>query len=137
MPRLEGLTADIEVVGQLSILADDTPIQVEFRGRVVAVVLPDIRTAIRLVMRFSRADRRAWMRSIQASLARAGLELQVWVRRRQVGRLTATSRPGWIALRLGVDPMELRTSTILASLVGKHINPSDDARLVDPVSDKT
>ena len=137
MPRPDGLTADVEVVGQLSILADESPLQVDFRGGVIEVALPDFRTALRLVKRFSRGDRRSWMLSIQASLARAGLELQVLVRRRQVGRLAATSRPGWLARWLGVDPMELGTGTILASLVGRHPAAPDDARLVDPVSDKT
>ena len=137
MPRPDGLTADIEVVGQLSILADEFPLQVDFRGGVIEVALPDFRTAFRLVKRFSRRDRRLWMRSIQASLARAGLELQVLVKRRRVGRLAASSRPGWLARSLGVDPMELGNGTILASLVGRHPAASEDAHLVEPGSDKT
>ena len=137
MTETDGLTNALEVVGQLSILADEAPFQVDFRGGVIEVALPDFRTALCLVKRFSRGDRRSRMRSIQACLARAGLELRVLVRRRQVARLAAMSRPGWLARWLGVDPMELGAGTILASLVGRHPADSDDALLIDPASDKT
>lgn len=137
MPRPDGLIADVEVVGQLSILADGTPLQVEFRGGVIEVALPDFRTALRLSKKLSRGDRRSWMRSIQASLARAGLQLQILVGHRLIGRLAVNSQPGWLSRWLGVDPMELRAATILASLVRRHPVASDDARLVDPVSGTT
>ncbi len=137
MSKADVLPADLEIVGQLSILADESPLQVDFRGSVIEVALPDLQTALRLAKGVSRGDRRSWMRSIQASLARAGLELQVSVGHRQVGRLAAKSRSSWLARLLGVAPMELKTGTILASLFGRHPAASDDARSIDTVSDKT
>jgi hypothetical protein len=120
MPRPDGPASDLEVVGQLSILADEVPFQVDFRGRVIEVALPDLRTALRLARGLPRGDRRSWLLSSQASLARAGLELLVLVGRRPVARLAATSRPGRLARWLGLDPMEVESGTILASLLGWH-----------------
>lgn len=136
MPRPDGLAAGVEVVGQLSILADDAPLHVEFRGGAIEVALPDLRTALNLYKRLSRGDRRAWTRSVQATLARTGLELQVWVRRHQVGRLAATSRQGWLAVWLGVDPLELRIGAILATLVSRDPPAFNGASVVDLSSEK-
>jgi hypothetical protein len=135
MLRPEGSAAGLEVVGQLAILADDAPLQVEFRGGAIEVVLPDLRTALDLRKRLSRGERRAWARSVQSILARTGLELQVWVRRHQVGRLAATSRRGWLAVWLGVDPLELRTGAILATLLSRNPPAVDGGSVVDPGSE--
>ena len=136
MPRPDGSTPDLEVVGQLSILADEVLFQVDFRGRVIEVALPDLRATLRLARGIPRGARRSWLRFSQASLAREGLELLVLVGRRPVGRLAATSRPGWLARWLGVDPMEVETGSILASLFGWRPATSADARSVDPDSDR-
>ena len=73
MPRPDGLAAGVEVVGQLSILADDAPLHVEFRGGAIEVALPDLRTALNLYKRLSRGDRRAWTRSVLAGLCECPL----------------------------------------------------------------
>jgi hypothetical protein len=135
MPRPEGSAAGLEVVGHLSILADDAPLQVEFREGAIEVVLPDLRTALDLRKRFSRGERRAWARSVQSILARTGLELQVWMRRHQVGRLAATSRRRWLAVWLGVDPLELRIGAILATLLSRNRPAVDVGNVVDPNSE--
>ena len=117
MPNPDTLAAGIEVVGQLSILADDAPLRVAFKGGVIEVVLPHLRTAIKLRKRLSRDERRTWIRSVQSTLALTGLELQVWVSRHQVGRLAASSQRNWLAAGLGVDPFELNIGAIVATLL--------------------
>jgi hypothetical protein len=122
MPSPDGLADGLDVVGQLSVLADDdTPFSVEFRGGVIAVLLPDFGTARRLRARpaSGKGERRAMIRRIQSILARSGLELQVWVRGRRLGRLTGSSRSTRLASLLGVDPMEIRIRDILAALAGR------------------
>jgi hypothetical protein len=130
----EGLAAGLDVVGRLSILADDAPFLVEFRGGTIEVVLPDLRTALHIRKRFSRGERRAWANSVRSIMARTGLELRVWVKRRQVGRLAATSRQGWLEVLLGVDPLELRIGAILATLLGQD-SASDGETVLDPDSE--
>jgi hypothetical protein len=132
MASPDTLAAGVEVIGQVSILADDAPLHVEFRGGVIEVVLPDFRTAFHLRQRLSRGKRRVWARTVQSTLALMGLELQVWVRRHQVGRLAAASRQGWLAIWLGVDPLEVRLGAILATLVSRDRPAFDDASVVDP-----
>jgi hypothetical protein len=128
--------AGVEVVGHLSILADDVPLHVELEGGAIKVLLPDLRTALGLRKRFSRRQRRAWTRLLQTTLASAGLELQVWVRRREVGRLAGKSRHGWLAALIGVDPLELRIGAILASLMSREASTFDASHRVDARSPK-
>jgi hypothetical protein len=116
----ERLAAGLDVVGHFSILADDAPFQVDFRGATIEVVLPDLRTALNLRKKFSRNDRRAWTNSVRSMMALTGLELRVWVRGRQLGRLAATSKQSLLAVSLGVDPLELRLAAILAILLGRQ-----------------
>jgi len=118
------MAAGLEVFGHLTILADDeSRLRVEFRDDVVALKLPDLRTALALRRRLPRPRRRAWLQRLVAESARAGLELQIWIGGRQVGRLAADARPCWIAARLGLDPMELRVRPILAMLVRQPLAP--------------
>lgn len=118
------MAAGLEVLGHLTILSDDEDrLRVEFRGDIVALELPDLRRALAIRRKIPRLQRRAWLRRVQAALARAGLELQVWIGRRQVGRLAAGSRPGRVATWLGLDPMELRVCLILAMLARRRLTP--------------
>src|SRR5512135_682081 len=102
------------------ILADDDRLRVEFLGDVVALDLPDLRTALALRRKLPRCERRAWLRRAQATLARADLELQVWVGRQQVGRLAAGTRPGRVAAWLGLDPMELKVRPLLTPVARRR-----------------
>jgi len=128
------MTAGLDVLGQLTILADGgTPFRVDFRGDVVALELPDLRTAFGLGGRMRRSERRAWLRRVQSALATAGLELHVRVGRRLVGRLAAGTRPGRLAAWLGLDPMELKVRPVLALLARRR--PRDDDRAGDHKAD--
>ncbi len=120
MATLEASAVGLEVVGQLSILADNLPLQVEFKGSVVQIVLADLRTAFELRKSLGRGERRARFLGLQSLLARSGLELQVWVRSRQVGRLSGKCRPGFAAFLLGMDPFELRLRSILETLLDRN-----------------
>ena len=113
------LTLDVD--GRLTITAGDAPFQVEFRGDVVALVLPDLRAARTLGRTFTRLERRAWLRSFQALLGRTGLELQVWVGTRQVARLAGVTRTGRLAVWLGLDPLELQVRAVLATLARRRL----------------
>lgn len=106
----------LDVVGQLSILADDAPIDVEFRGDTIVVTVPDLATGSRIVRRLPLRDRRAWGNRLAAILARAGLEVQVWVGDRQVAGLKPGASQGLVARWLGVGPLDIRFRAILASL---------------------
>src|SRR5918998_6484035 len=111
------MAAALDVLGHLTIVADGgRPLRVEFRGDVVALEIPDLRAALALRGRMRRSERRAWLRRVQAALGRAGLELQVRVGRRLVGRLAADTRPGRLAAWLGLDPVELKVRPVLAML---------------------
>ncbi len=109
----------LEVAGQLTVLADDGErIDVAFRGDVVTVSVADFRGLRGLRRRMPRPGR-GWLEQLRRELARAGLELQVWVGSRQIGRLAADSRAGRLARWLGIDPIELRIRSILAVLAGR------------------
>ena len=136
MPSPDRLAAGIEVVGRLSILADDAPLDIEFRGGAIEVALPDLRTALALRTRFSRAERRAWTRSVQSLLAHTGLELRFRVSRHQIGRLSATSRRGRLSAWLGVDPLELNLGAIASALFGRDSPAPAGGRGVDPGPEK-
>lgn len=120
MSKPESLAAGLDVVGHLSILADDAPFQVDFRGATIEVVFPDLRAVFRLRKGFSRGERRALANSARSMMALSGLELRVWVRGRQVGRLAARSKRRWLESWLGVDPLELRIGAILATLLDRR-----------------
>jgi hypothetical protein len=109
----------LELAGHLTILADERDrIDVQFRGDVVAVVLPDLR-GLRALRRKLPRPGRVWRERLRSDLSRAGLELQVWIGSRQVGRLAADTRAGRLARWLGLDPIELRIRSILAVLAGR------------------
>ena len=111
------VTADgLEVVGRLTVTADDTPFEVRFEGSRVVVQIPDLRAANRLRKTATGRDRTARLLALQEFLARAGLELSVLVHGRVVGRLSAASRTGWLAARLGVAPVQLGLLAILAAV---------------------
>src|SRR3954447_21560048 len=111
------MAAGLDVLGHLTILAEGRlSLDVEFRGDVVALEIPDLRAALALRGRMRRPERRAWLRRVQAALGRAGLELHIRVGRRRVGRLAAGSRPGRLAAWLGLDPVELKVRPVLALL---------------------
>ena len=120
MLKPERLAAGLDVVGQLSILADDATFQVDFRGATIEVLFPDLRAVFHLRKSFSRGERRAWASSVRSMMDLSGLELRVWVRGRQVGRIAATSKRRLLASWLGVDPVELRIGAILATLLDKR-----------------
>lgn len=132
MLRREGPADGLEVVGHLSILVDNAPLQVEFRGAVIEVVLPDLRTVFDLRKRLLRSERRAWARSVQSILARTAQELQIRVRHHQIGRLAATSRRGWLAIFLGLDPLELKMGAILATLRRRNPPAVEGGNVIDP-----
>jgi hypothetical protein len=129
MSKRYGLAAGLDVVGRLSVLTDDMPFQVDCQGSTIDVILPDLQTALRLRKRLSRVGRRAWATSLRSTMALSGLELRVWVCGRQVGRIAATSKRGWLAFWLGLDPFELSISALLAALVGRQfpavVNPKN------------
>lgn len=135
MFRAEGSAGGLEVVGHLSILADDAPLQVEFRGEAIEVVLPDFRTALDLRKKFSRGERRAWLRSFQSTFGRMSLELRVLVRGHEIGRLKSTSRRGWLAAWFGVDPLELRLGAILKTLFSRDPPTFKSVSVADPHTD--
>src|SRR3954468_7694713 len=111
------MAAGLDVLGHLTILADGgRPLPVEGRGDVVALEVPDLRAALALRGRMRRPERRAWLRRVQAALGTAGLELHIRVGRRQIGRLAAGTRPGRLAVWLGLDPVELTARPVLAML---------------------
>ncbi len=120
MLKPELLAAELDVVGQLSILADDAPFQVDFRGATIEVVFPELRAVFLLRKRFSRGERRAWANSVRSMMAVSGLELRVWVRSRQVARIAATSKRARLASLLGMDPLELRIGAILATILDQR-----------------
>ncbi len=136
MFKPEGLAAGLDVVGRLSILADDAPFQVEFRGSTIEIVIPDLRTVLHLRRRFSRGERRAWAKSLRSMMALTDLELRVWVRGRQVGRIAPSSKQGWLAVWLGVDPLELSIGAILATLLS-HQHPASDGKAVPSSGSET
>ncbi len=135
------MAAGLDVLGNLTIHADGgRPIRVEFRGGVAALEIPDLRSALALRGRMRRPERRAWLRRVQVALGLAGLELQVRVGRRLVGRLAADTRPGRLATWLGLDPMELKVRPVLAALArlragtarAGHSRPPDPAEGTRP-----
>ena len=97
----------LELAGGLDIESDAGLLHVAFRGDVVALELPDLKSARRLGRLMRRGPRRAWLRRTDHMLAQAGIVLQVWVASRQVGRLGAGTRPSRLARWLGLDPLEL------------------------------
>jgi len=124
------MAAGLEVLGHLTILGDDeSRLQVEFRGDVVAIELSNLRAALVLRRTLPRVRRRAWLQRVREELVRAGLELQIWVARRQVARLAEDTRSGWVATWLGLDPLELRVRSVLAVLArrSRAPDPSHDA----------
>ena len=128
------MAAGLEVIGNLTIVADDeSRLNVEFHGNLVVFELPDVRTALALRRRFPRLERLAWLERLRAEATRAGLELQVWVGGRQIGRFAAETRTGWVANRLGLGPIELRVRSVLAALARSPLKPSpthhEDARV--------
>ena len=131
----ERLAAGLDVVGQLSILADDAPFQVNFRGATIEVVFPDLRAVFHLRKWFSRGERRAWVSSARSMMAFSGLELRVWVKGRQVGRLAATSKRSRIASWFGVDPLELRIGAILATILNQRRYTPDAEAVAGPSSE--
>ena len=132
MLRSNESAAVLDLAGRLTILADEAPLQVDFRRATIEVVFPDLWTALRLRGRFSRGDRRAWANSFRSMTALTGLELRVWVGGLQVGRIAATSKPGWLAVWLGLDPLELRIGAILATLLGQQSRATDARTVVGP-----
>lgn len=104
----------LDLAGHLSILADGQPLDVEFRGDVVAILLPDLRSARSLWRKLPRTDRRAGMGRLREGLTRSGLGLEVWVGRHRVVRLAAGSRPGRIASWVGLDPAEVGLGALAA-----------------------
>lgn len=114
----EGSVGGLEVAGHLSFLADNTPLRVEFHGKSIDVIFPNIRAVFDLRSRLSRVDRRVRARSLQSLLMKLGFEVRVWVRGHKVGVLTAGSRSRWLARCLAVDPLELKISAIAACLAG-------------------
>ncbi len=104
----------LEVMGHLSLMAGDQPIRVDFRGDVVAVELAGVRTALALRRRLTRAERIQWLDRTRALLERSGLELQLWVGSRMVGRMTGASRPRWASRLLGLGPVELNLGRFLS-----------------------
>jgi len=123
MLRADGAAGGVEIVGQLSILADDEPLEIEFRGSVIVLALPDLTTALRLRRKLSRGERRLWTRRLQSTMAGTGLELQVWIKRRQIGWLAASSRGGWLATCFGVAPIELNIGALLATVASSAASP--------------
>lgn len=114
----------LEVVGRLTVTADDTPFEVRFEGSRIVVQIPDLRAANRLRKTASGRDRTARLLALQTFLARAGLELSLLIHGRVVGRLSAASRTGWIAARLGVAPVQLGFLPILAVLFRRRRGPT-------------
>ena len=118
------MLAGLEILGHLTILGEDASrLSVEFRGDVVVLTLPDLRAALNLRRTMPRPRRRAWLIGAQAVLARAGLELQVWIGHRQVARLNAGSRPGRVATWLGLDPLELSLRPVFDLLTRRPTEP--------------
>ena len=117
------LASRLDVAGQLSVLAGDVPIDVEFRGDVIVVTLPDLRAATRVLQQIPTRDRRAWGRRMVEVLARSGLEVQIWTQGRQIAELKPGQTPGLLARWLGVGPLGLRFRAILASMFGRPPAP--------------
>lgn len=111
------MTHALDVAGQLAILADGHPLQVDFRGDVIAVVLPDRGAALALGRMLPRSGREAQIVVLQQGLARAGLVLEIWIGSRRVARLSDASRAGRLTSWLGLGPMEISLRPLLASLV--------------------
>ena len=115
--------APLAVLGHLTILGDDAGagrLSIEFRGGVVALELPDLRTALALRRKIPRAGRRAWLDRLRAALGHAGLEFLVEVGGLRVARLAADTRPGRLAAWLGLDPMEVELRPVLAILARRR-----------------
>src|SRR5690242_14791405 len=105
MPGTDAVPAILELSGHLAVLAGDEPIAVEFRGAVIEVRFSSLRQAWALRRRLDRPRRRAWLGATREALARADVELQVWVGHRYLGRLAGDSRPTRLAAWLGIDPL--------------------------------
>jgi len=110
----------LDVAGLLSILANGRPLHVEFRGDVVAVVLPDASAALALRRMIPRSGGDAGVRAIQEALARSGLTLEVWIGSSRVARLSGDSRPGRIGSWLGLGPVEIALRPLIASLARRR-----------------
>ena len=110
----------LEVTGLLTVLGDSGSLRVEFQDDVIALVLPDLRSALALRRKLPRGARRAWLLRARDLLARTGLELQVWVGGRKVARLAGGTRSGLLAASLGLTPMELTLRSFLPAFRGER-----------------
>ena len=134
MFKIEGVAAGLEVVGRLSILADDAPFLIEFREAKLRSYFPTF--GLRFIS--GRSFREVSGEPGQTSYVRpwAGRisNFGSGGKRRQIGRLVAMRRDGWLAFLLGVDPLELRIGAILATPIGQDL-ASDDETPLDPESE--
>ncbi len=112
------MTTPLEVVGLLTVKSDGPgqPFLVDFQGDTILLILPDARSAARLLRQRTSRDRRAWIERAHAALLGADLKFRVRIGREVVGQLGVDAMPGRISRWIGVAPMEVNLPALLRTL---------------------
>jgi hypothetical protein len=119
MENRDALADGMEVVGQLSVLVDNIPVNIEFQGDSIGIFLSGLSESLDLFRRFSRGDRRKYARRIQAVLRRSKLDLFVIADGNQIARLPVVPSRNWGGRLFGVEPFELSFRSILICLLNR------------------
>jgi hypothetical protein len=105
----------LEVVGELSALLNGDTVVITAEHSTILVDLPKLRTGLvawRTVGR--RAQQGITMQRVVATLEFTDLTVQFRLAGRTVARLGAEAHPGWLSWLLGVRPLEIKPSGVVA-----------------------
>lgn len=108
--------APLAVDADLTVAVDDTSATVTSTGDRLFVEFPSLSAAVATLDRVSSEERRAF----HDALLLTDLGLEVRVGRRTVGLIGAGARPGLASSVLGLAPVEVRPSGVLAA-VGQRL----------------
>ena len=107
----------LDVVGQLMVeMGGDGSIRIECRGETIVVELPSLRSGLGLLKRWpgSRGQRQMAIKRVHEGLNDAGLTLVAQVGSAVIGRLGRGAKAGLASRLLGLAPMEISPSGLLA-----------------------
>lgn len=118
MPAPDAFGKGLDVAGQLDLAIDSFTCTAMFKGDVIVLALPDVRTALALRTRLPQAI--PMLRQAQPYLGQAGLQIAIEIAGRRVGQFREGLASNWLSRRLKIDPFRIEARGLLAALLSRR-----------------